>query len=330
MNQSLKSVAVVDRLSSRRQFRRDILKGLNRTPKRIPSKYLYDALGSQLFDEICEVPEYYLTRIELAIMQANVHVMANEIGPEAVLIEFGSGSSLKTRLLLDALQDPVAYLPVDISESHLEQAANAITQEYPTIDVIPICADFTKRFEVPYELNDDEHRVIYFPGSTIGNFTPRRMSQLLRHIRDLAGSAGGFLLGFDLKKDRDILEAAYDDAAGVTARFSLNYLRRINRELAGDFNLDQFRHQATYNEELGRIEIELVSQRAQTIEVAGREISFEAGEPILTECSHKYSIDGLQALAERAGFELRRVWTDENVWFGVAYFTASEIQIESR
>lgn len=322
MSQSLERGTVVDRLPSRKQFRRDVIKGLNREQKALPSKYLYDARGSRLFDEICDVPEYYLTRTELAIMDAEAGDMAIEIGAQAVLIEYGSGSSLKTRMLLDALEDPFAYVPVDISQSHLEQSAAEIAKEYPAIEVVPTCADFTRPFDLPFELSNHDNRVVYFPGSTIGNFTHRRTCKLLRQIRELTGDTGELLVGFDLQKDRNILEAAYDDAAGVTSKFSLNLLRRINRELAGNFKLDQFRHQATYNEVAGRIEIRLVSQCEQTIEVSGRTFVFETGEAILTEYSHKYTVEGLEHLATRSDFELTRVWTDERNWFGVAYLTA--------
>ncbi len=322
VSRSLEHRAVIDRLPSRKQFRRDVIKGLNREQKTLPCKYLYDARGSRLFDEICEVPEYYLTRTELAIMDEEAHNIASEIGPEAVLIEYGSGSSLKTRMLLDALDDPVAYVPVDISQTHLSQSAAAIAEEYPAINVVPVCADFTKPFELPYELSHYDRRVVYFPGSTIGNLTPRRTCKLLRQIRDLTGDAGGLLVGFDLQKDRDLLEAAYDDAAGVTSEFSLNLLQRINRELSGDFELDQFRHQATYNDVAGRIEIELVSQCEQSVEVSGRSFTFDAGESILTEYSHKYTVEGLQSLAARSDFGVSRVWTDDRNWFGVAYLTA--------
>ncbi len=325
MNQSLERAAVVDRLPARKQFRRDVIKGLSGEPKTLPCKYLYDARGSRLFEAICEVPEYYLTRTELAIMRASVHEMTTQIGPGAVLIEYGSGSSLKTRLLLNELAEPVAYVPVDISRQHLQQSSASIAREYPAMDVVPVCADFTKAFDLPATLSEFDHRVVYFPGSTIGNFTPREASELLRSIRDLVGDAGGLLLGFDLQKDHRLLEAAYDDAAGVTAKFSLNLLQRINRELSGDFDLSQFRHRATYNDVAHRIEIELVSQCVQTVEVAECLFEFEEGESLLTEYSHKYTDDGIDRLASRSGFQVERVWSDELQWFCVAFLTAANV-----
>jgi dimethylhistidine N-methyltransferase len=317
------SASVIDQRPARAQFEDDVCLGLSQSPKQLPCKYLYDARGSRLFDRICKLPEYYLTRTELAIMKAHAADMAEEIGPQAVMIEYGSGSSLKTRRLLDALQDPRAYIPVDISHRHLQQAAARIADEYPALAVLPVCADFTEQVDIPSSLLEPGRRVVYFPGSTIGNFTPPRARRLLLHIQRLCGKDGGLLLGFDLQKDRDLLEAAYDDAAGVTASFSLNLLRRINRELDADFDLDEFRHRATYNEDESRIEIELVSLCQQTANVAGRSFEFAAAEPILTEYSHKYSLDGLRRLAADAGFDVRRVWIDERGWFGVAFLTVA-------
>lgn len=314
-------MAVADRRPSRAPFRRDVLTGLSESPKRISSKYLYDARGSRLFEQICTLPEYYLTRTELAIMEADAAEMAAEIGPDAVVIEYGSGSSLKTRLLLDALDDPAAYVPVDISREHLQESAASVAEDYPSLNVVPVCADFTERLELPPSVEEGGRRIVYFPGSTIGNFTPERSRRLLRNIRMVCGPRGGLLLGFDLQKDPAILQAAYDDAAGVTARFSLNLLHRINRELGANFDVAAFHHRATYNEEAGRIEIELVSQRRQTVTIAGREFDFDEGEPISTEFCHKYSLEGIGQLASDGGFDVSRVWTDERQWFGVGLLT---------
>lgn len=321
MSQSFESTALLDASPSTRRFRRDVLRGLARSPKRLPSKYFYDGRGSQLFDEICLQPEYYPTRTELQIMEDSASEMAGHIGPQATLIEYGSGSSLKTRLLLDALDDPHAYLPVDISREHLQQSAGSIIDEYPHLSVQPIAADFTRDFDLPDQVAHIPHRTVYFPGSTIGNFTPRQALLLLR-IRRQCGDDGGLLLGIDLVKDRDVLRAAYNDAAGVTARFNLNMLRRINREIGGDFDLDAFAHRAIWNEDKSRIEMHLASRCDQTVTIDGHEIPFAEGETICTEYSHKYTRSRLEQMATRSSFAVQQVWTDPNEWFGVAYLSA--------
>ena len=310
-------------------FRRDVLRGLASSPRCIPSKYFYDERGSQLFVAITETEEYYPTRTEQAIMDAHVHEMADAIGPRAILIEYGSGSSRKTRTLLDAL-DPgahperglVAYVPIDISRSHLHATAETLRHAYPSLLIAPVAADYTGDFALPTLPTANKH-VVYFPGSTIGNFSRRQATAFLAHAAETAGPGGGLLIGIDLVKDRATLEAAYDDAAGVTAQFNLNLLHRINRELGGTFDPDGFRHLAVWNDDERRIETYLVSQREQTATVAGVPFRFDDGERIHTENSHKYTVEGFAEEAAGAGFELKRAWTDERGWFAVLYFEAA-------
>jgi dimethylhistidine N-methyltransferase len=297
-----------------------VLAGLSSSPKRIPCKYFYDERGSQLFDEICTLEEYYLTRTEEAIIRRHVREMAEQIGPGVMLVEYGSGSSTKTRAILDELVDPVAYVPVDISREHLRRAAAQLSRAYPTIEVLPVCADFTKPFRLPTPRRKPTHSAVFFPGSTIGNFQPADARAMLRQLAAMCGAGGGLLIGIDLQKDPGVIEAAYNDARGVTAEFNLNVLRRINRELDADFNLAGFRHRAAYDELSGRVEMSLVSTRAQCIVVADRAFEMTAGEPIITEYSHKYTIDGFAAMAAAAGLTLRRTWTDDAAQFAVLHF----------
>jgi L-histidine Nalpha-methyltransferase len=306
------------------RFRADVLRGLRRPSKRLPCKYFYDDAGSRLFDRICELPEYYPTRTELGILEADAAAMAERLGPNALLIEYGSGSGTKTRLLLDALDRPAGYLPVDISREHLERSAAALAADYPGLAVLPVCADFTQPFEPPKTTPSANRRVVYFPGSTIGNFSPHMARRLLAQMVQLVGGGGAVLIGVDLKKDPRVLEAAYDDAAGVTAEFNRNILIRINRELGGTFNLDHFVHHSLYNPMQGRAEMHLVSRRRQTIRVAGEPITIEDGESILTECSYKYTVRGFQTLAAAAGLRARQAWTDPKHWFSVQYLTVAE------
>ena len=302
----------------------EVLAGLRQPQKEVLPKYFYDERGSQLFDAICELPEYYPTRTELGIMRGHIDDMAHLIGPLASLIEFGSGSSLKTRILLEHMVQPAAYVPVDISRDHLLNTAEELSRRFPAIEVLPVTADFTHLFDLPKPRVMPERNIVYFPGSTIGNFHPPEALELLKVMRQEAKTGGALLIGVDLKKDVEILEAAYNDTAGITAEFNLNVLRRFNRELNADFELDAFRHRAIYNTELGRIEMYLVSQRAQIVTVAGSEIGFSAGEAILTECSYKYAVDEFAALAEQAGFELREVWTDDDRLFSVQYLESAD------
>ena len=304
-----------------REFQRDVLAGLSRRDRHLPCKYFYDERGSQLFERICELPEYYPTRCELAILEAHAGAMASRLGAGCVLVEYGSGSSRKTRLLLDRLIEPRAYVPVDISREHLLASARRLAADYPHLEVVPLCADFTRPFRLPGSVTG--RRAVYFSGSTIGNFGPADATALLRQIAHLVGPGGGLLIGVDLKKDRAILEPAYDDARGVTAAFNLNLLARINRELGADFVLDRFRHRAVWNEAHGRIEMHLVSLEAQTVHLAGHSFHLARNETICTEHSHKYRVEDFAELARNAGLEVRAGWTDEAGLFGVQYAEAT-------
>lgn len=296
-------------------LRAEVLDGLAKPQKRLSPKLFYDAPGSKLFDAICELPEYYPTRTEIAILRSHGAEMAARLGRDALLVELGSGSSLKIRVLLEALR-PAVYMPVDISREHLLASAEALAAAFPGLQVHAACADYSVPFALP--VDDHEHpRAAFFPGSSIGNFEPPEAERLLRRVGALLGHEGRLLVGVDLLKDRRVLEAAYNDADGVTAAFNLNLLARINRELDGGFDLDTFRHEAFFNTAASRIEMHLLSTRAQQVEVAGQTFGFREGESIHTECSYKYGIDGFHALARRAGFEPEQVWTDDEPLFSV-------------
>lgn len=304
------------------RFLRDVRAGLGGKRKRLPSKYLYDRRGSELFDQICELDEYYPTRTELAITRRHAREMAEQIGPGVALLEYGSGSSVKTRLLLDALHDAVAYVPIDISKEHLAAAAARMESAYPALDVLPVCADFTQPFTLPEFPREPSHCAVYFPGSTIGNFPPGAAAELLASIRQTVGQGGGALLGVDLQKSVDVIEAAYNDAAGVTAAFNLNLLERINRELDANFSVDNFEHRADYDASHGRIDMHLVARRDQVIEIAGESVAFHRGETIHTEHSHKYTLEGVATLAAEAGLAMHKAWTDQREWFAVVHLVA--------
>jgi dimethylhistidine N-methyltransferase len=303
------------------QFRSDVLCGLAKPQKSIPCKYFYDERGSQLFDVICELDEYYPTRTEAGIMRQHGAAMAKKIGPHVALIEYGSGSSTKTRILLDHLREPSAYVPIDISREHLGKSAQALSEEYPRIPILPVCADYTRPFDLP-DAALQTQRAVYFPGSTIGNFTPSEAQSFLKNIASVCGPGGGLLIGVDLQKETRILEAAYNDALGVTAEFNLNLLRRINSELEGDFQVDKWRHYAVYNTTEGRIEMHLLSCEAQIAHVGDATIRFHAGETICTEYSYKYTPAGFARLAAQAGLRVEQIWTDEQNLFSAQYLTA--------
>jgi len=302
-------------------FREQVLRGLDRGlgQKRIPSKFFYDEVGARLFERITELPEYYLTRTELSIMEADVAEMAACIGPACRLVEFGSGSSIKTRILLDALEGPVAYVPIDISRKHLEENARTLAREYPGLVVQPVCADYTLPYRLPPQQRASAKTVAYFPGSTIGNFTWDEAVEFLGQVAEILGDGSGLLLGTDLHKDKAVLEAAYDDSQGITAAFNLNLLARINRELDGDIDLAAFAHVAFYAETERRIEMHLESLKDQTATVAGRRIAFAQGERVLTEYSYKYSPSTLRRVANAAGFDVDKTWTDADSLFSVQF-----------
>jgi len=303
------------------EFERDLVRALVVRPHAISPKYFYDAQGSQLFDRICELPEYYPTRTELAILASHAAEIAAQIGPGAEIVEFGAGSLRKVRLLLDAMPEPARYLPIDISGEHLAAAALDLRRGYPGLDVQPVVADYTRRFNLPPPPAGAGQRVGFFPGSTIGNFTPDEALQFLQGAAGLL-RGGALLLGADLVKEPSVLHAAYNDAQGVTAAFNLNLLARANRELDADFDLAQFAHSAFYNAPLQRIEMHLVSRRRQRIALAGECFELAEGESIHTENSHKFTIDSLRALAVRAGFRAGPVWTDAQRLFSVHWLHA--------
>lgn len=301
-------------------FLNDVLSGLSQPQRSLPCKYFYDQRGSQLFDQICELDEYYPTRTELNIMQQFAPEMGQQIGRGAMLIEFGSGSSIKTRLLLNELPAPIAYVPVDISSEHLHATADRLADAYPQLEVLPVCADFTQDFELPTAERPETHDAVYFPGSTIGNLEPQEATKLLVRIADLCGQGGGLLIGIDLQKDVRVLEAAYNDSQRVTAEFNLNLLHRINRELGGDFQVHRFQHNAEYDSASNRIVMSLESTCRQTATVNGNRFEFERGDRICTEYSHKYAIEDFAKVASRAGLTLRQSWLDENRYFAVLHF----------
>ncbi|MFQ5701175.1 MAG: L-histidine N(alpha)-methyltransferase [Acidobacteriota bacterium] len=304
-------------------FRGDVLAGLRCERKQIPYKYLYDERGSALFERICDLDEYYLTRSELSIMEQHVQEMVEVFGPRCLIIEYGSGSSRKTRLILDHLENPVAYVPIDISTKPLAESSAGLIEAYPEIEVLPVNADYTEAIRLPRPRRRPARKVVYFPGSTIGNFLPSEASAFLGRIAKVVGPAGGLLIGVDLKKDPSALEAAYADREGVTAQFTLNLLVRINRELGGDFDIDRFHHLATYNEMHGRVEIYLVSDVTQSVHVAGNPIALREGEKIHIEYSYKYDLAGFERLARGIGLRVRRVWTDARRDFSVQYLTVA-------
>lgn len=295
----------------------DAVAGLAAEPRTLPCKLFYDKRGSELFDRICTLPEYYPTRTEIGILRERIGPIVEALGPNVQLVEFGSGSSAKTRILLDRLIDPVAYVPIDISREHLWESAERIQRAYPSLQVQAVCADYTESFTIPEPRRRPALRVVFFPGSTIGNFDEGEARRFLRRIADIVGVGGGLLVGVDLRKSESLLVAAYDDAQGVTAEFNLNALHRLNREAGADFAVEQFEHRSIWNRELGRIEMHLVSRVAQSVEISGQRFDFAAGEAIRTESAHKYDLEQFAAMADM--FRVERVWTDSERRFSVQY-----------
>lgn len=318
------SPLVLDRaeLDDRAEFRQAVLAGLSRTPRAIPAKFLYDERGSALFDAICELPEYYLTRTETEILRGCAGEIATLAGAGRALVEYGSGSSVKSRLLIESLRDLSAYVPIDISRQHLDAAANRLRRDYPDLRVEPVCADYMMLDRLPADVGVDGRRLGFFPGSTIGNLLPDEATAFLCRARRLLGKEGAMVLGVDLKKDPRRLHDAYNDSAGVTAQFTLNLLRRMNRELDANFDLGAFAHDAFYNPAQGRIEIYFRSLKPQSVTVAGRTFAFAAGERVHTEYSYKFDDAGIANLARSAGFGIARTWTDRQRQFAVVYLVA--------
>ncbi|GAB2503771.1 L-histidine N(alpha)-methyltransferase [Arenimonas alkanexedens] len=317
MNATADAVELTDLHPSRDDLLGDVLSGLSATPKCLPSKYFYDRRGSELFEEITRQPEYYLTRVELALLEASAADIAAAVGPQTHVVEYGSGSGRKTRLLLDALQDPVAYTPVEISRSALVASVERLDREFGPVQMLPVLGDFTQAVPLPEPERTARRVLVFFPGSTLGNLTETEAVQLLAAMRETMGPGGAALIGIDLDKSPELIEAAYNDAAGVTAAFTLNLLTRLNRELGADFDLDGFRHRAVYLPEAGRIETFIDSLRDQQVTVHDQCFRFAAGEAMHVEYSHKYTDAGFSSLAARAGLAVVQGWNDPKDWFGL-------------
>lgn len=299
----------------------EVLRGLYQEKKELPPKLLYDKKGSDIFDEICDLPEYYPTRSEKEILTRNAFEMSALIGPDALIIEPGAGVGEKIRLLLPYFESPAGYMPVEISKETLIDMSAEIASIFPEIKLYPVCADFTQSFNLDdIHVEEASKKVIFFPGSTIGNFTPSEAGSFLERMGEVVGEGGGLLIGVDMKKDSEILNKAYDDAQGVTAAFNLNLLQRLNSEIRTDFDAQAFRHRAYYNQDLGRVEMHLESLRDQTVRIDGKKVFFKAGETIHTESSYKYAVEEFIDLAKRAGWSSVKNWQDEGNLFSVYYF----------
>jgi dimethylhistidine N-methyltransferase len=303
-------------------FRSEVLTGLAESPRKLPCKFFYDEHGAKLFQQICDLPEYYITRTEIEILRLHGAEMAKVLGSQIELIGLGTGAGTKTRILLEELDKPCVYVPIDISKEQLEKSSARFQKMFPALQILPVAADYLEPFELPLPRKLSSRSVIYFPGSTIGNFEPDLAGEFLARLAELAGD-GGLLIGVDLQKDRHVIEAAYNDSAGVTALFNKNLLTRINRELGGDFDLAHWQHYAAYNPAEGRIELYLISETDQTVKIGASAFQFRAGEKILTEYSYKHTIGGFITLARQAGFHFEQIWTDDANWFGVFYFTVA-------
>jgi dimethylhistidine N-methyltransferase len=321
MSRQAGQVAVLDFAPANEEFCEQVIAGLSQQPRMLPCKFFYDETGSALFSKICELPEYYITRTEMEILRKRGREIAEALGRGVELIGLGTGAGTKTRILLDNLEAPVAYLPVDISREQLSQSTIAFRKRFPGLEILPVCTDYLEPFHLPRRRRITNRTVVYLPGSTIGNLEPEEASDFLKKIAFIAGPAGALLMGVDLKKSKTILERAYNDSAGVTAQFNLNLLARANRELGSDFDLANWRHRAIYNEKAGRIEMHLISLRSQTVNIADAAFSFAPGEHIITEFSYKYSPSEMIALAAAVGLRFEKIWTDEQKLFGLFLFS---------
>jgi len=323
---------LVNLAPAQQSIRAEVLASLSESPPRLPSKYFYDQRGSELFDAICELPEYYPTRTEVSILQRCLPELAERVGEQAVVIEIGSGSGLKTELLLQALESPAAYIPMDISQEHLLQSAERLADLHPAVEIAPVCADFTAELAIPAEITAEGARVVYFPGSTLGNLTADAADQLLAKFADLVSPPrvgdstgesdtkthdGMLLLGVDLQKDTDVLQAAYDDPQGITAEFNQNILRHLNRRLDANFPLDGFGHAAPFVPSHQRIEMRLVANRDIDVNIDSHNFRFRQGEHILTEYSHKYDPQSLGKRLRTAGWNVEQMWTDPKNYFAI-------------
>ena len=305
----------------------EVIEGLSSHPRTLPCKYFYDARGSALFDQICELEEYYPTRTEISILKQHAAEISQTIGPGALVVEPGSGNSRKVRLLLDALESPAGYVPLDISGEHLVEAANKLAHDYTDLPIWPVCADFNQSIAVPKEASEAGRRLLFFPGSTIGNFGEQDRQALLKRFAQLCRPGGGqLLIGIDLIKDTKRLEQAYDDKRGVTAAFNRNLLTHINRALDANFAVDQFTHRALFNRAHARVEMHLVSEIDQTVEIRGQHFAFKAGETIQTENSYKFSVESFAENASHAGWQFERSWSDSENLFSLMLFSVERPQ----
>jgi dimethylhistidine N-methyltransferase len=318
-------VTVLDLEPVKADFLAEVVAGLSSAPRTLPCKFFYDERGADLFQRICELPEYYITRTETELLRRYAPEISESVGANAALIGFGTGAGIKTRMLLEHLENPIAYIPVDISKQRLIDSAIELSRAMPALEILPVCADYLQELQLPKPLRKPDHVAVFFPGSTIGNLEPHVAADFLRRVCRLCGKSGGLIIGIDLQKSRQILEAAYNDSAGVTAEFNLNLLARANRELGADFDLERWKHRAVYDESEGRIEMHLVSDGSQTVHVGGREFRFTAAEKIVTEFSYKHTLEGFARLATSAGFrEASRVWTDPAKMFAIFHFAVAE------
>jgi dimethylhistidine N-methyltransferase len=321
MKPSASSAALVHLGADSAGFLPQVLTGLSKSPRTLPCKFFYDEHGSELFRRICDLPEYYITRAELQILRLQGREIAATLGPHIELIGLGTGAGTKTRILLAELTAPVVYIPIDISGEQLQKSTLRFRTDFPGLTIRPISADYLEPFELPLPRPPSARSVIYFPGSTIGNFEPAAARDFLARLADMVRPDGGLLIGVDLQKDPAVIERAYNDKAGVTAQFNLNLLARANRDLAADFALEHWRHQAIYNQTQGRIEMYLVSATKQAVHIGDRRFDFAKDEKILTEYSYKHTAEGFSLLASKAGFAFQRLWTDTADLFGLFYFT---------
>jgi dimethylhistidine N-methyltransferase len=317
-------ITLIDLEPTAADFRAEFVAGLRQRPRKLPCKFFYDERGAALFDDICELPEYYLTRTELEILGNNLEAIRHFCGASCVLVEPGSGSSQKTRLLLDALEEPATYVPIDISRAHLQRTALALQHEYPGLKIVPFCADYAQAIQLPAPAVEGSRNVIFFPGSTIGNFEPDDATAFLQHMASWCEPGDRLLIGVDLEKDRQVVLPAYNDARGITAAFNLNLLARANRELGANFILEHFSHEAVYDVTQGRIEMHLVSARRQTVVIGHERAVFEAGERIVTEHSYKYEPAHFIEVADAADWSAIQQWSDAREWFGVFAFELRE------
>ncbi len=306
-----------DTITEQEAMLHEVLQGMNLPQKSLPSKYFYDERGSQLFDEITELPEYYPTRTERKILEDNLDEMASYLGDPVLLIEPGSGSSEKTRILLTGLESICCYIPIDISGDYLEKVAEDLRNEYPDIDIEPLAADYTKSFQLP-KIHQEARNIVFFPGSTIGNFNDETVARFFDVISSIVGEKGGMLIGVDLKKDVQVLEGAYNDSKGITAAFNKNMLLHLNREIDSDFNPDFFDHKAVWVEEESRIEMRLIATQDHTVRIEDEKFSISEGEYIHTENSHKYALEEFEKMVS-PWFKVVKVWTDENRYFSLQY-----------